>query len=134
MSLPADSTYRAHRFVLLCPICSSPEIKVLQTVRRASGKRWRRRYCTDCEHRWTDHDEAAFEPTPRRRIIGRAAYECRSLTDWQAAQIIVSPDSERTLAGRYGISRASVNAIRRGDSYRNVWQLLQQLRPDPPET
>lgn len=68
---------------------------------------------------------------PRPQIIGRAAYECRSITDWQAAQIIVSPESERTLAARYGISRQSVNAIRRGTSYRNVWLLLQQLRPDP---
>jgi hypothetical protein len=51
----------------------------------------------------------------------------RNLTDLQAARIILSEESERTLATRYGISRASINDIRRGRSYRNVYDLLKPL-------
>jgi hypothetical protein len=66
----------------------------------------------------------------RPSMKGRSCYENRSLTDRQAAFIILSDETEVALAARFNISRGSINAIRRGTAYRNVWEVLQQLQPD----
>ena len=114
--------------MLRCPACGTPEVRVVQTALRSDGSRWRRRRCTDCEHRWSEREGLQTPKRPRPALTGQSAYEHRRLTDWQAAEILLSRDNERALAQRYGISRASVNAIRRGTAYRNVWEHLQQLR------
>lgn len=101
-----------------CPQCGNAENKVVLTCRRISGSRYRRLECQFCLHRWSEHGPES---------LVRSSYDLRNLTDLQAARIILSEDSERTLATRYGISRASINDIRRGRSYRNVYDLLKPL-------
>ena len=113
-----------------CPACGSPEVVTIQTCRRASGNRWRRHHCGACDHRFSSTETAAFPPLDRPRIKGRACYEQRSLTDRQAALIMLSPESNAVLAERYGITRSAIHRIRTGAIYTNVWQVLQQIQPD----
>jgi DNA-binding XRE family transcriptional regulator len=54
-------------------------------------------------------------------------YDQRRLTDRQAAMIILSDQTERTLAKHYGLSRQAINHIRSGKSYANVYQQLLPL-------
>jgi hypothetical protein len=113
-----------------CPACGSPEVVTIQTCRRASGNRWRRHHCSACDHRFSSTETAAFPPLERPSVKGRACYEQRSLTDRQAALIMLSPESSAVLAERYGITRSAIHHIRTGATYTNVWQVLQQLQPD----
>lgn len=102
----------------LCPLCASPEARVVLTKDRKAGWRYRRLQCSVCRHRWSMRDTSARP---------RSHYDQRRLTDREAACIVLSADSQRALASRYGISHQSVNQIRRGLAYRNVHLLLQPL-------
>ncbi len=113
-----------------CPSCGSPEVVTIQTCRRANGNRWRRHRCTACEHRFSSTEIAAFPALERPSVQGRSCYEKRSLTDRQAAFIILSDETGAALAARFSLTRSAISDIRRGVAYRNVWELLQQLQPD----
>jgi transposase-like protein len=112
-----------------CPNCRHPQIKIVMTSLRASGNRYRRYECTACTHRWSVLS-AECAPKPRPKTPGRANYETRRMTDKEAAQIILSDESAHEIAKRTGFSYGTIWAIRQGNSYSNVYELLQPLLND----
>lgn len=112
-----------------CPNCGSFEAKVVMTCRRANGSRYRRYECTACTSRWS-HSFPEGEPRPRPKTPGRANHESRRMTAREAALIILSYDSCHELARKTGFSYGTIQAIKSGRSYADVWQLLQPLLDD----
>lgn len=101
----------------VCPECKSSECKIVLTKQR-STYRYRRYECQYCLTRWSRQESNS---------IVRSMYDQRRLTDRQAAMIILSDQTERTLAKHYGLSRQAINHIRSGKSYANVYQQLLPL-------
>lgn len=111
-----------------CPSCASPEsARVIQTVRRANGARWRRHQCAECGHRWSTTEPDAFTPTPRRLTTVRAHWDARRVSSREAALIMLSDEPLRVLCARYGLTKRSVQRIKQGKSYRNIHQIITPL-------
>lgn len=109
-----------------CPSCGCHEARVVMTCRRANGNRYRRYECTTCTHRWSISVPES-EPRPRPKLLGRANYETRRMTNREAALIILSHESAHELARSSGFSYGTIWEIRQGRSYRDVYDLLQPL-------
>jgi hypothetical protein len=109
--------------MMRCTACRGIDLRVIRSTLTLVGHRRRRWQCNNCQHRWTTYEEHAAPPRerrkPRPRLIG-----VRTLTNADAASIMLSPASTRQLAAEYGITRQAVSSIKRGHNYRDVHAAL----------
>lgn len=112
-----------------CPVCSSDQLRVIESRPLANGTKRRRHHCENCQHRWTSWDGPRLKPG---RLPGAAAppkvYRPR-LTEDEVRLILTSPDSSTKLGRQLGRTREAIAQVRRGESYSRVlpelprWQI-----------
>jgi transposase-like protein len=106
-----------------CLSCLSTDMHVVRSTLTLAGHRRRRWECNSCNSRWTTREEneaparKSRQPMPRVRGI-------RSLTNAEAAAIMLSVASLRELATQYGMSHQAISDIRNGRVYRDVYGVL----------
>lgn len=112
-----------------CPSCLSTDMRVVRSTLTLAGHRRRRWQCNSCTSRWTTREEneapARERRQPRPRIRGS-----RSLTNAEAATIMLSSDGLRQLGRQFGMSHQAISAIRTGVYYRDVYAALGLNRND----
>lgn len=106
-----------------CQQCSSPDCKVVESRLLIDGTRRRRWQCRHCEARWTTHAQDAGPAKLRRKPKPRL-HGSRTLTDAQAADIMLSDVPIRELARVYDMTHQAITLIRAGRVYRDVYAAL----------
>ena len=106
-----------------CTSCRGIDLRIIRSIVTLAGHRRRRWQCNGCQHRWTTFEEDAELPRerrkPRPRLIG-----VRTLTNADAASIMLSTATARQLAAQHGLSRQAISDIKRGRNYRDVHAAL----------
>ena len=106
-----------------CPSCLSTDMRVVRSTLTLAGHRRRRWQCNSCVTRWTTREEnespARELRQPRPRVRGS-----RSLTNAEAAAIMLSAAGLRELSRQYGMSHSAISDIRNGRNYRDVYGVL----------
>jgi transcriptional regulator NrdR family protein len=104
-----------------CPECTSLDYVVIRSEERKRTQTiYRRLRCNECFALWSTHVELGF---PKIRVQRKK----RRLTSREAALLILSTESIRVLAERYGISHQSVILIKQGKCYRDIHEIIQPL-------
>lgn len=110
-----------------CATCEKFDARIIESRLRLNGTRYRRYACNNCSHRWTVNKVKAAEPRSRLFNGGYKAQQVnRKLTNMEAAEIIMSPLTNRELAGVYPISHQSIQKIQTGKTYREVYLVLKK--------
>jgi transposase-like protein len=109
--------------MIRCVSCSGINLRVIRSQLTLAGHRRRRWHCNGCSHRWTTFEENAAPPRERRKPRPRIK-GCRSLTNAEAAAIMLSAATSRVLAAEYGMTRQAILAIKSGRHYRDVYAAL----------
>jgi transcriptional regulator NrdR family protein len=108
-----------------CSKCKKFDACVIISRLRLDGTRYRRYRCNNCLHRWTENKLHAAQPRPRLPNTGyKAQHANRKLTNMEVVEILMSPLKSRELACIYPVSHQSIQKIRAGKAYREVYLLL----------
>ena len=98
-----------------------------KTTLRLNGTRYCRYACNNCSHRWTVNKVKAAEPRPRLSNGGYKQQQVnRKLTNMEAAEIIMSPLTNKELASVYSISHQSIQKIQAGKTYREIYLVIKE--------
>lgn len=106
-----------------CPHCESERVIILESRIKANGDRRRRYKCEVCLERWTLFESKVAPVKTKARVYGPSP--TRTLTEEQAAGVMLSSKSSSALAAEYGITRQAIDLIRKGETYANVYTRLQ---------
>lgn len=106
-----------------CQECRSSACKVIESRLLLDGTRRRRWHCFDCANRWTTHGQDAGPAKARRKPKPRL-HGSRTLTNAQAAEIMLSDLPIRELARVYDMTHQAITLIRAGRVYRDVYASL----------
>ena len=110
-----------------CATCKKFDARIVESRLRLNGTRYRRYTCNDCSHRWTVNKLKAAEPRPKLSNGGYKTQQVnRKLTNMEAAEIIMSPLTNRELAGVYPISHQSIQKIQAGKTYREIYFVIKE--------
>jgi transposase-like protein len=109
--------------MIRCVSCTGIDLRVIRSQLTLAGHRRRRWHCNQCRHRWTTFEEHAAPARERRKPRPRVKGS-RSLTNAEAAAIMLSTATSRELAVDYGMSHQAITAIRAGLYYRDVYAAL----------
>ena len=110
-----------------CANCRKFDARIVESRLRLNGTRYRRYACNNCLHRWTVNKLKAAEPRPRLSNDGYKPQRVnRKLTNMEAAEIIMSPLTNRELAGVYPISHQSIQKIQAGKTYREIYLVIKE--------
>ena len=107
-----------------CPSCDSAQVLILESRVKANGDRRRRYKCNACLDRWTVFEVGVAPAKPQIRSYVPAP--TRTLTDAEAASIMLSEESSAALAATFGITRQAIDAIRKGKTYTDVYTKLRE--------
>lgn len=107
-----------------CENCRGIDFRVVESRLLLCGSRRRRWECNNCAHRWTIKQENAGPVRERRCTRQRLRGGGRTLTDAEAATIMLSANSTRQLAQEYGVTHQAIAAIKAGRTYRDVFAAL----------
>lgn len=110
--------------MMRCQQCHGIEFKVIESRLLLSGTRRRRWGCTTCGHRWTTKHHGEAPARQRRSAKPRQPGGVRSLTNEQAASIMLSPLSNGQLALQYDLTPQAIASIKAGRNYRDVYAAL----------
>jgi transcriptional regulator NrdR family protein len=108
-----------------CVECGKFEAYIVESRLRLDGTRYRRYKCQRCSHRWTVYQENERPPRkPQKKLEYSPKADRRRLTNYEAAEILMSDLNTYQLADKYGVTRQSIQKIRNGLHYRDVYLAL----------
>lgn len=109
-----------------CAECGKFEAYIIESRLRLDGTRYRRYKCQRCDHRWTVYQENERPPREpqKKKLEYRSQLDRRRLTNYEVAEILISDLSTYQLAEKYGVKRQSIQKIRNGLHYRDVYLAL----------
>jgi transposase-like protein len=116
-----------------CPDCNKINPIVLDTRMTVRGVRRRRYECQGCHHRWTVFTkEIEGRPYKSKWETQKELTDvCRRLSSDDARTIVLSPEPQRVLAARYGVTRQSISLIQNGLMYKNIYEEIYPPRTGP---
>lgn len=104
-----------------CPTCKSSDTRVTESRVRADGVRRRRYACLICKDAWTvfEHENkpVAADVLPKQPAR-------RKLTTEDAEKILLSKESNSTLAKRFGVSKETIRKVQTQNTYQDVYRRL----------
>lgn len=110
--------------MMRCPKCRGLDFKVLESRLLLSGTRRRRWHCNTCATRWTTKQPNAAPARERRSSKPRLRGGVRTLSNAEAATIMLSTASTRELAQQYDMTHQAIAAIKNGKNYGDVYSAL----------
>ena len=119
-----DSWKDSYPRMMRCQQCRGIDFKVIESRLLLSGTRRRRWRCNNCANRWTTRQNGASPPRERRPMKPLLRGGVRSLTNAEAASIMVSTFPVSELAKQYDMTHQSISAIKSGRNYRDVFSAL----------
>lgn len=105
-----------------CQFCNSTRVIILESRKKSNGVRRRRYRCEGCLERWTVFEGKAAPPEPKKY----RPLSTRQLTEEQAEMIMLSDKTSSVLAKEFGMTRQSIDLVRKGKTYTNIYMRLQQ--------
>lgn len=103
---------------MTCPECSSTRTDLVQSRRTITGGQRRRHRCLACGHRWTTYEGERPTRQPRHHLPPE-----------QVRLILLSSDSDSSLARRFKRSRPAIANLRTGRSYADLWPEIPRRSP-----